>query len=235
MRLAIMQPYLLPYLGYWQLLNAVDCFVVYDNIQYTKRGWINRNRFLQNGEPETFSIPLKKGADYLDIGQRYLVDDARKHIGKLIRRISEAYRKAPYFEETMPIVHSALGCEQTNLFDFLFATLLAVSEHLAIGTRILVSSSIDMDHSLKGQERVIATVEALGGDEYLNPPGGKELYHGPDFAVRGLSLRFLEPELAPYPQLSASFVSHLSIVDVLMFNGREKTRRMLDDYAIIES
>src|SRR5690554_2832006 len=100
-RIAIMQPYFLPYLGYWQLLNCVDTFVVYDDVEFTKKGWIHRNRYLSNGSDQMFSLPLKKDSDYLDVRDRYLADSWESEKIKLRRKIEGAYKKAPYFSEGM--------------------------------------------------------------------------------------------------------------------------------------
>ena len=102
MKLGIMQPYFLPYIGYWQLLSAVDVFVVYDNIKYTKKGWINRNRFLVNGQPKLFTIPLRKDSDMLDVDRRSLANDFRRD--KLIHQLESSYHKAPFFQELFPVI-----------------------------------------------------------------------------------------------------------------------------------
>ena len=120
-----MQPYFLPYIGYWQLLAAVDRFVVYDNIQYTKKGWINRNRFLRNGQRSLFTVPLSKGSDLLDVSERFLADDFRRD--KLLGKLEGAYRKAPYFRETLPLIAGIIKAEQRNLFDYIVNSLRVVS------------------------------------------------------------------------------------------------------------
>src|SRR5690349_10134683 len=114
MKLAIMQPYFFPYIGYFQLINASDLFIVYDNIQYTKKGWINRNRFLQNGKDVLFSIPLKKDSDYLDVRDRDLALDFNKT--KLLNQIKAAYQRAPYMNETYPIIEEIIQFDDINLF-----------------------------------------------------------------------------------------------------------------------
>ena len=146
MKIGIMQPYFFPYIGYFQLIQAVDVFVVYDNIKYTKKGWINRNRMLQNGKDVIFSLPLKNDLDSLDVWEREIVKDF--NCDKLLNQIKGAYRGAPYFEQTFTLVESIMRYEDKNLFRFLYNSIVAICKYLAIGTEIRVSSEIAIDHSL---------------------------------------------------------------------------------------
>ena len=225
MKVAIMQPYIFPYIGYFQLIAAVDAFVVYDNIKYTKKGWINRNRYLLNGQPATFSLPLRKESDELDIRDRHLSADFNR--GKLAGQLREAYRKAPHFSATNALVEDVIGNPADNLFDYLHHGLARTCQHLGITTPIVVSSTIDADHSLRSQERVIAIAKAVGASEYINPIGGLELYSREAFARQSLALGFQRSRAIEYPQFGQEFVPWLSIVDVLMFNGAEATRKCL--------
>jgi hypothetical protein len=216
MRLAIMQPYFLPYIGYYQLMAAADLFIVYDNIKYTKKGWINRNRMLLNGADATFSIPLKAGSDLLDVRDRELATGFDRD--KLLNQFRGAYSRAPEFERTMSLLERIVRHEDTNLFRFIRHAISASCEHLGIRTETRISSEIHIDHSLRNQEKVLALCAAVGADEYLNPIGGTELYAKDAFRRRGVELRFLRPEPFEYRQFGATFVPWLSIVDVLMFN-----------------
>ena len=221
MRVAIMQPYFLPYIGYFQLINAADTFVVYDNIQYTKKGWINRNRFLCNHMDAVFSIPLKKDSDFLNVDQREIA--ASYDRAKLIHQLRAAYQKAPYFSEAMSVIESVIRHPETNLFRYIRQSIVAVCEYLNIHSKIVDSSTIDIDHSLKAQNKVIAICEALGASVYVNPIGGTSLYSTATFAERGMDLQFLKSTPFEYPQLGKPFVPWLSILDVMMFNAREVT------------
>jgi len=214
---AVMQPYLLPYIGYWQLIAAVDLFVVYDNIKYTKKGWINRNRMLVDGADAVFSVPLAGGSDFLDIRERELADGYEPR--KLLQRFEAAYRRAPFFDATFELVGRVLRQPQRNLFDFLHGSIVETCRHLDLGTRIVVSSGVDgADHALKGQDRVLSLCRALDARTYVNAIGGTALYRQEDFAARGIELRFIKARPFEYPQFGAAFVPWLSIVDVLMFN-----------------
>ena len=223
MKLAIMQPYFLPYIGYFQLIAAVDVFIVYDNIKYTKKGWINRNRLLQNGADTLFSIPLGKDSDALDIRARQIAADFRRD--KLLNQIAAAYRKAPYFAQTFPLLEAIIGCQERGLFDFLHHALIRTCNHLKLNTEIRISSSIAIDHTLKSQDKVLALCAAVGARTYINPPGGVELYSRSAFAERGIELSFLRPLPFDYAQFGAPFVPWLSIIDVLMFNSIERIRQ----------
>jgi hypothetical protein len=219
MKLAIMQPYFLPYIGYWQLIAAVDAFVVYDNIKYTKKGWINRNRFLMNGAEAGFSLPLRKDSDFLDVNQRYLADAFDRE--NLLNRFREAYRKAPEFSSVTPLLEGIIRNPAANLFEYIFGSIRSICGFLEIKTPLVVSSTIACDHSLKSAVRVQAICKALGADIYVNPVGGMELYSKDDFAKNGIDLKFLKALPFEYQQSGNAFLPCLSILDVLMFNSKE--------------
>lgn len=219
---AIMQPYFLPYIGYFQLIAACDVFVVYDNIKYTKKGWINRNRMLRNGSDAMFSLPLMRAPDHLDVDGRHLAATADRH--RWLAQLKGAYGQAPHYRSTLPLLERIAACADDNLFRFLHHALVATCAHLGIDTTILVSSGVAADHELKSEERVLAICEALGARRYLNPIGGTELYARETFAQRGIDLRFLRAQPLAYPQFGSDFVPWLSIVDVLMFNPLETVR-----------
>jgi len=230
--LAVMQPYFLPYVGYFQLINAADLFIVYDNIKYTKKGWINRNRFLLNGKDAVFSIPLKKDSDSLDIKDREISADFKK--SKLLNQIREAYRRAPYFARTFPLVERIVLEKETNLFKFILNSIKETCESLAIGTEIVVSSSLRIDHSLPGKTKVLALCRHVGADLYINAIAGQELYSKEDFSAHGIDLKFLKTKPFEYRQLGDKFVPWLSIIDVMMFNSPDATRECLaSNYELI--
>jgi hypothetical protein len=226
-----MQPYFLPYIGYWQLLGAVDRFIVYDNIQYTKKGWINRNRFLRNGTDASLTVPLKQGSAILDVVDRHLADDFAPR--SLLNPLAAAYRGAPFFAETFPVIEQVIAAAPRNLFEYLHHSITTIAAHLEIRTPLIVSSTVPIDHRLKSEQRVLALCGALGATRYINTMGGRDLYSTAAFAQRGIELGFLQPRPAPYQQFGAAFVPNLSIVDVLMFNSRDTVRRMLSEYDLV--
>jgi hypothetical protein len=216
MKLAIMQPYFLPYIGYFQLIASVDQFIVYDNIKYTKKGWINRNRMLQNGADVMFSLPLMKDSDSLDVVERELAADFNRD--KLLNQIKGAYRRAPYFEQTFPLIEQIVRYEDANLLCFLHHSIARVCEHLGITTQIRISSSFSIDHELQSQDKVLALCKAAGAKTYVNAIGGIELYSKEAFQERGIELKFIKSLPFDYQQLGNEFVPWLSIIDVMMFN-----------------
>ncbi len=228
MRLAIMQPYFFPYLGYFQLLNAADKFVVYDNIQYSKGGWVNRNRILSNSQAAYFTITLKKESDYLDIRDRHISPDWAEGRRKTLGRISEAYRKAPSFDSVYSLIESCFMHEDDNLFGYIHNSLMRISEFLDIKTPIIVSSTVDTDHTLKSADRVIAMCRSMKADRYLNPEGGMILYEKDKFLEAGIDLQFLKSSGVNYRQFSSEFIPSLSVIDVMMFNPKDRVRELID-------
>jgi hypothetical protein len=235
MHLGIMQPYFLPYLGYFQLMKMVDEFVIYDNIEFSKGGWIHRNRILCHGGEVMITLPLKKDSDFRDIRDRQLADNWPHDKMKIYNRIKEQYRKAPYFSEVMHVVEDCLNCTDTNLFEFLRNSLIATRAYIGINTPFIISSDIHMDHSLHSAERVKATCKARGASVYTNPSGGMALYDKEDFKQCGIDLQFtrVQPTVS-YKQFAHPFVPSLSILDVMMFNSREEIDTLLDSYELID-
>ncbi len=229
MKVAIMQPYLFPYIGYFQLIKAVDLFVIYDNIEYTKKGWINRNRILVNGKDEYFSIPLKKDSDFLPVNQRFLAESYSKDKIKLLSKIKEAYKKAPQFEMVFPLIESILNSKETNLFEFIHHSLLTICTFLEIKTPIVISSTIAIDHRLKAQEKVIAISKSLTATHYINAIGGVDLYSKTTFETNQLQLNFIQSNPIHYQQFDNDFLPWLSIIDVMMFNSKEEINAFLSN------
>lgn len=230
MKLAIMQPYWFPYIGYWQLLSLADVFVIYDNIQYTKKGWVSRNRYLSNGKDEVFSIALTAGASDLDVRDREISPSFDRQ--RVLRRLEGAYRRAPFFSAAFDLIQRLVNNPASNLFVYVNQSVGGICEYLGIETPRLVSSSVEPLTTARGQDRVIALCQSLGAAEYINPIGGVELYNGKDFERYGVKLRFLRSRLVPYSQFGHPFVPWLSIIDVLMFNSLDQIRQMLGAYDI---
>lgn len=231
MKIGIMQPYFFPYIGYWQLINAVDVFVVYDNIQHTKKGWINRNRFLQNGKDVVFSIPLKKDSDFLDVKDRTISADF--NIIKLLNQIKEAYKNAPYFEQAFSHFKSVVSNNETNLFNYIAFSIKETCKYLNIESKIIKSSDIDINHGLKSQDKVLAICQNIGTNTYINAIGGQELYSKELFSEHGIDLKFIKSKSIIYKQFNNEFVPWLSIIDVMMFNNQEEISKMLDSYQLV--
>ncbi|MBN3172924.1 WbqC family protein [Pectobacterium brasiliense] len=229
---AVMQPYFFPYIGYFQLMAEVDVFVVYDNIKYTKKGWINRNRILLNGKDSTFSLPLKKDSDFLDVKDRVLSETFNRD--DLINKICGAYRRAPYFKNVFPLLENIINYRDDNLFNYILYSLGSIKEYLGLTCDIKVSSSINIDHSLKSQDKVLAFGNALGAKSYSNPPGGISLYSQEAFSLHGMTLNFIQPNNIIYKQFDEPFVAWLSIIDVMMFNSSDEVLHLItNEYELI--
>jgi hypothetical protein len=227
-KVAVMQPYFLPYFGYFQLIAAVDSFVIYDNIKYTKKGWINRNRLLAAGTDQVFTLPLRSGSDSLQVRDRALADDFQPR--KLLDQFHGAYRSAPEFERVYALLERIVMHSDQNLFAYILYSVKAICAELGIGTVIQISSDVAIDHALKHQEKVLALCAATAATTYVNAIGGTELYLKEDFAAHGVELRFIRSRPLEYPQFGQPFVPWLSIVDVMMFNPPERVREIVSGH-----
>jgi hypothetical protein len=182
MKLAIMQPYLFPYIGYFQLIRAVDRFVVHDDVQWIKGGWINRNRILVHGAPQYVALPVKKDSSLALINQRVLAPNAEGEKDGILRKVEAAYRKAPYFDRAFPLVADCLASGEGNVSAFLVGALRKCCRYLGIDTPFAISSELDKNDRVKGQVRVIEIARTVGASHYVNPIGGVELYNKAEFA-----------------------------------------------------
>lgn len=233
MRIAIMQPYILPYIGYFQLISSADVFVLYDEVKYTKKGWINRNRFLLNGKAEVFTVPLVKGLDSAMINKKSITPDYDGQ--SVLRRLEAAYFKAPQFKEAFELAEKCLAQDEKNLFRYLNTSIRAVCDYLKIPTKIVISSEVESHPERHGQDRVISLCKDLKATTYINSIGGEELYAGSQFKKNGLDLVFLSPDITTYGQFQGAFTPRLSIIDVLMFLAREKAASAAKKYDLIGS
>jgi hypothetical protein len=232
MRVVVMQPYFFPYLGYFQLFQACDLFVVYDDVQYIKNGWINRNRILINGLPAYVTLPVLREPFRLKINQRQYQIDSRI-LEKFLCKIEGAYRKAPHYDAVMPIIQSIMAYPDSNVAAFNTNLLKRLAAHLGFPVPIVEASKLDMEPNLSGEHRVIAVCRAVDASSYINPIGGIKLYSAEAFAHTGLGLTFLCPRPSEYKQFSEHHVRNLSIIDVLMFNTLDQTRKLLTEYCLL--
>lgn len=232
----IMQPYLFPYIGYYQLIGAVDVFVVYDDVTYIKGGWINRNQILGGspGSKQMFTLPLSGASSNLRIGD--IEVDARQlplFHKKFTKTLQQIYRKAPHLEAVTDLSDRCFGFEDLRLGHFLNNSLRVVCDYLGLAPEWVPGSAVFNNQHLHAQERVLDICRQLGGTRYLNAIGGQELYDKPSFAAQGMELQFIRPAASPYSQLAEPFVPYLSILDVMMFNSPAAIRPMLDNYTLV--
>lgn len=232
MKVGIMQPYFMPYLGYWQLMNAVDKYVIYDDVNFIKGGWVNRNRILVNGQPKYFNLPMIGASSFKKINEVGVNNDT-KLIEKNLRIIEGAYRKAPFFDTVLPIIRDIVYCNKKNVAEYIIYSFKVINAYLEISTELLVSSALEKDCNLRAQDKVLAICELLGAKEYYNAIGGRELYSFSNFAEKGIQLKFLKANNIKYVQFGDEFQENLSIIDVMMFNSKEKIKEMLNEYEVI--
>ena len=229
MKVAIMQPYLFPYLGYFQLMKAVDTFVFYSDVQYIKGGWINRNRILGNSGADWLTLPVQDAPHGNAINDRHYVGD-RVTRKKLVRKIEFAYRRAPRFDEAFQLISNCFTIEESNVAAFNQSILMAVARYIGIDCAFSISSDCRIDQQVKGQSRVLEICSRIGATSYLNPIGGIDLYYPDAFSRSGINLSFVRSRPTDYPQFGQPHVPYLSIIDVLMFNGPERVKELLNEY-----
>lgn len=232
MRVAVMQPYFLPYVAYFQLLAAVDKFVVLDDVNYINRGWINRNRVLINGQPSWITIPLCEASQNKKINE-IEISYAADWQSKMLRTLELCYRRAPHFDQVMPVLERVIRNPSKSLASFLLNGIVEVAAFLEIQTAVVASSSIYCNQHLKGWERIADICRLEHATEYLNPQGGQEIYSYQQFADRGVDLGFLVSKPVSYQQYGNSFQPWLSIADLLMFNGSDQGKQMLKEFDVV--
>jgi len=232
MKLAIMQPYFLPYIGYYQLIHAVDKFVIFDDVNFINRGWINRNYILVNGERTLFTMPLKEASQNKLINEINIVSD-QKWKQKFLKTIEMAYAKAPFKKNIFPLLSEIVFNSESNCSKFILQSIKKIISYLKISTEVIPSSAIYKNTEMKGKQRILDICIKEGAKYYINPIGGKELYQKDHFERKGINMAFLKPEIIEYQQFNSNFVPWLSIIDVLMFNSTEKVKELLNEYMLI--
>ena len=219
--IAIMQPYFLPYIGYFQLINNVDQFVIYDNIKYTKKGWINRNRIVGGN---IITIPIKKASDSLDIVDRELSNEWFNQKIKLFNKIKSSYIKSFNYKEGIELLNNILEYKSNNLFEFIYNSIIEINSYLDIKTPIIPSSLLKRDRNLKSQDSVIDICNILQANKYINSVGGKELYDKKSFNKENINLTFLKN----------TYVNNFSILDIIMNNSKlDIKNKLLNNYILI--
>ena len=229
MKLGIMQPYFLPYIGYWQLINAVDEYVIYDDVSYIKGGWINRNKLLLNEKEFMFNLILFGASPNKLINEIFVAENQ----SKLIKTIETAYKKASYFDNVFPVIRNIFEYENKNLARLIGNSIIQIANYLDVKTKFIYSSEIEKDCLLKGQEKILNICDIVQATEYCNAIGGMNLYNKLDFETNNIKLFFLKTQPIEYTQFNNTFVPNLSILDVMMFNSVEEINNMLDKYELV--
>ena len=231
MMMGLNQPYFMPYIGYWQLINAVDIFIIGDDYHFINRGWIHRNRILLNGQAKYFNIEVAHASQNKRINELYISDvfDPEKKL-QLLREI---YFKAPHFKEGFSLMQKILEYRERNLALFLEYSIHCVCDYLGIKTKLIRSSSIHGNSELRREYRIYAQCNYTGADTYINAIGGRALYNFDEFRQRNLKLGFIQVGDIQYPQFGQEFIPNLSMIDLIMFNSKEEIQEMLTQYTIL--
>ena len=227
-----MQPYFFPYIGYWQLINAVDQYVIFDDVNYISRGWINRNRILINGKPEYITMPLEHASIHKLIKESTIVDD--QNIAEcLLKTLNRAYANAPFYEMTIKIIEEILHNNDRNLSTYLEFSIRKICAHIGIKTNIILSSTIEKSDIAKGENKILEICDELGATNYINAIGGRDLYSVDNYKTHGIELKFLKSSGIKYKQFNDVFIPNLSIIDVMMFNSIYDIKSMLNNYELV--
>ena len=232
MKIAIMQPYLFPYIGYFQLIRSVNKFVLFDDVNFIKKGWINRNNILINGKANLFSVPLKEVSQNKMIADIYLASEIKwKSI--FLRTIEQNYKKAPFYNIIYPLIEQIINSPVEKIGEMIKISLGIINNYLGIGTEIVSSSSVYGHKDLKGEQRIIEICKMENAKGYINLIGGKEIYSKKLFLNEGIEIGFLQTRAISYDQKNGEFIPWLSIIDVMMFNSTEEINQMLDQYDLV--
>ncbi len=227
-----MQPYLFPYIGYWQLINCSDVFVLYDDVNYINKGWINRNQILINNNAWLFTMPLKKASANKLINEIYITDD-KKWFVKFQNTLERNYKKAEFYKTVMPLVNDIIFQKNNKLIDFIEFSLLKIVDYLEIDTKIIRSSNLNIETSCHGERRILRINNYFNASRYINAIGGKELYLSENFQRNNIELKFLKTNYFEYKQFGTEFVSNLSIIDILMFNDKKTIKDLLNKFSLV--
>src|SRR3990167_1351073 len=224
--IAIMQPYFFPYIGYFQLLKAVDFFIIYDDVNYINKGYINRNSILVNMQAHKITLALLGASQNKLINEIEIGDNA----SKILKTIELAYKNAPFFSEVFPILNNIFMNKEKNLAKFIGNSLRVIASSLGLHTNILYSSEIEKNNTLSAQYKIIEICKKLGISIYINAIGGQQLYDPTAFKNQNIDLFFIKSKPQQYKQFKNTFVPDLSMIDIMMFNEKPYILNMLEQY-----
>lgn len=232
---AVMQPYIFPYIGYFQLINLVDTFVFYDDVNFIKQGWINRNRIIGSNMITSFTIPLSKASSFKTIHETEINRPLfKKWEKKFLKTLEQTYSKTPYFNPVYSLVKHTLESEIQSISGLAIKSIEYVCQYLDLNIDYKLSSkefntSVELDRTA----RLFSICKNLGATYYINSIGGSALYKKDEFWKEGINLLFLEEQITPYVQFDNEFIPRLSIIDVMMFNSKSDIQAMLNNYKLV--
>jgi hypothetical protein len=231
-KIAVMQPYFFPYIGYFQLINLVDTFVFFDDVNFINRGWINRNNILLNGKAHRVTVPLAHASQNRLINKIAIAPES-KWKTKLLKTIKSAYARAPYYRAVFPRIESWIHGEHAGIAEMNKFTIKCVCDCIGMNTRFVNSSAVYDNYKLEAQHRVLDICLRENARIYVNPVGGMALYDHHTFKQNGIDLVFLRANQKPYPQGGAGYISNLSILDCMMFLPLDEIADRLQDFTLL--
>lgn len=218
--LAIMQPYFLPYIGYFRLFTNAERFIFLDNAYYINKGWVNRNRLLINNKSWTFTIPLNNASQNKLINE-LTISYKNYDYNKLLKSIYYNYKKSPQFEMVYPLAERIFKFKDLRLINFIINSFIEIFQYLKLPFKFDLASNI-LEKKCNGEEYIINLCRQVNATVYLNASGGKHLYNENHFLNQGIKIMFLGPETFTYSHPCGNFIQNLSILDVIMFNDKNK-------------
>ncbi|MFV0234517.1 WbqC family protein [Empedobacter falsenii] len=234
MRIAVMQPYIFPYIGYFQMIKAVDTFVFYDDVNFIKQGWINRNNILLGNNAHLFTVPLDSANSFVEIKEtlinKQLYKDWRE---KFLKTLYQNYKKAPFFSETWKVLECVFNQDVNTISELAILSIKQIAHYLELKTNFKIASESYLNKDLERQSRLIAICHKEEAIHYINAIGGQSLYKKENFITQGIKLDFIKSKPIQYKQFNNDFVPWLSIIDILMFNSVEEVNVMLDQYELL--
>ncbi len=229
-----MQPYFMPYIGYFQLIKMVDKFIFYDDVTFIKQGWINRNQILINNQAKMFSVPLTNASSNILIKDVLISESAYEKWKKsFLNSIFFSYKKAKNYNQVLNLIESILEEKPKTISDLAIKSIIKVAQYLDLDTEFQISSETYLNTQLSGQDRVLDICKNENALTYVNPVGGMELYSKNTFKAKNIDLFFIKANKFVYKQFSDEFIPFLSIIDVLMFNDIDEINQQLDDFCLI--
>lgn len=232
-KIAIMQPYFMPYLGYISLIKHTDEFIIFDTPQFMRHGWIERNRILKQDTGWMYiKVPLVKSPRETPIN-KMLIDNSQDWKSKIKSQLQIYKKSAPFYEPVMSMVDKLFEQDYTSIAELNMKSLQAICDYLGIEHHIHMFSEMNLDivQPTAPDEWALNISLALKDiDEYWNPPGGIEFFDRKKYEDQDIKLVFQKPILSEYNQRRDIFEPGLSIVDVMMFNSPEEINQMLDNY-----
>lgn len=229
MKIAVMQPYLFPYLGYYQLCNSVDKFVFYDDVNYIKQGYINRNNILSKGGALRFTLSVPNASSNKKIKDLQFSADVRK----ILETIKQSYCKAPYFSDVYPFIEEVLSQKDRSISSVCRASIESIFNYLGISKQMYLASELEYDREASAADRLVEITTNFGGKTYVNSPGGMALYEKEYFHSKGIELSFIKMRNVIYKQNSQEYVPNLSMIDVVMWNSKIEVIEYLSKYDFI--